>query len=93
MIDYVLVNRRLRTSILDTRVFRSTYIQSDHELVNSSTRFKMKVKRVQNTGLMKWQTSGLPLEMRIGFKVALAATYSLPSLLRRRMQRKFAEPL
>ena len=53
----------------------------------------MKVKRVQNTGLMKWQTSGLPLEMRIGFKVALAAAYSLPSLLRRRMQRKFGEPL
>ena len=77
MIDYVLVNRRFRTSILDTRVFRSTYIDTDHELVISTIHFKIKAKRVQNTGLMKRQVSGLPLEMRIGFKVALAA--ALPS--------------
>ena len=77
MIDYVLVNRRFRTSILDTRVFRSTYVDTDYELVISTIRFKIKAKRVQNTGLMKRQVSGLPLEMRIGFKVALAA--ALPS--------------
>ena len=77
MIDYVLVNRRFHTSILDTRVFRSTYVDTDHELVISTIRFKIKAKRVQNTGLMKRQVSGLPLEMRIGFKVALAA--ALPS--------------
>ena len=77
MIDYVLVNRRFHTSILDTRVFRSTYVDTDHELVISTIRFKIKAKRVQNTGLMKRQVSGLPLEMRIGFKVTLAA--ALPS--------------
>ena len=77
MTDYVLVNRHFRTSILDIHVFRSTYVDSDHELAISTVRFKIKAKRVQNTGLMKRQTSGLPLEMRIGFKVTLAA--ALPS--------------
>ena len=76
MIDYVLVNRCFCTSILNTRVFRSTYSDTDHELVISTIRFKIRAKRVQNTGLMKRQVS-LPLEMRIGFKVALAA--ALPS--------------
>ena len=33
MMDYVLVNRPFRTSILDTRVYRKTFLQSDHMLV------------------------------------------------------------
>ena len=65
MIDLVLVNRSFRTSILDAHVFRSTYVESDHELVISTIRFKIKAKHAQNTELMKRQTSGLPLEMRI----------------------------
>ena len=71
MIDYVLVNRCFRTSILDTHVFRSTYVESDHELVVSTIRFKIKKGEtcVQNKGPMKRYT----LEMRIRFKVALAA--------------------
>ena len=44
MIDYVLVNKRFRTSVLDTRVFRSTLHESDHELVVSALRFKIKAK-------------------------------------------------
>ena len=39
------MNNRFRTSVLDTRVFRSVYHQSDHELVVSSLRFKIKAKR------------------------------------------------
>ena len=40
MIDHVLVNKRFRTSVLDTRVYRSTFHESDHELVVSTLRFK-----------------------------------------------------
>ena len=32
ILDYILVNHRFRSSILDTRVFRKTYLQSDHRL-------------------------------------------------------------
>ena len=30
MIDLVLINRKFRSSMLDTRVFRATHLQSDH---------------------------------------------------------------
>ena len=33
MIDLVLINRKFRSSMLDTRVFHATHLQSDHELV------------------------------------------------------------
>ena len=47
MIDYVLVNRRFRTSVLDTRVYRaaSGFIDSDHELVISTVRLKFRARR------------------------------------------------
>ena len=45
MLDYVLVNRNFRTSVLDTRVYRSTYLESDHELVVSTLRYKIRAKR------------------------------------------------
>ena len=77
MIDYVLVNRRFRTSILDTRTFRKTHVESDHELVVSTVRFKIKAKRMQNTGLRKRQTCGLPMGSKIIFRTTLHA--SLPS--------------
>ena len=47
ILDYILVNHRFRSSILDTRVFRKTYLQSDHRLVVSTVRLKLKVKRRQ----------------------------------------------
>ena len=79
MIDYVLVNRHFRIIILDTRVFCNTHVESDHELVVSTIHFKIKAKRVWNTGLrkLKRQACGLPLEMRIRFKATLVA--ALPS--------------
>ena len=30
LLDYVLINRRFRSCVLDTRVFRSVYLESDH---------------------------------------------------------------
>ena len=45
MIDYVLINRLFSSSFLDTRVYRGTYLHSDHMLVVSKLRFKLKAKR------------------------------------------------
>ena len=41
-IDHVLINRRFRTSVLDTRVIRSADIASDHQLVCSRLRLKLR---------------------------------------------------
>ena len=40
----MLVNCRFRFSVLDTCVYRSVYHESDHELVVSSLRLKIKAK-------------------------------------------------
>ena len=45
MMDFILVNRKFRSSILDSRVFRGTYLQSDHRLVVAKVRVKFKVMR------------------------------------------------
>ena len=47
LLDYVLINRRFRSSVLDTRVFRdfSSYIDSDHELVASTICLKLRSQR------------------------------------------------
>ena len=45
VLDYVLVNHRFRSSVLDTRVFRKTYLQFDHRLVVTRVRLKLKAKR------------------------------------------------
>ena len=44
LLDYVLVNRRFGFSVLDTKLFRKTYLQSDHRLVVSKVRLKLKAK-------------------------------------------------
>lgn len=45
MLDYVLLSQRFKSSILDTRVYRKTHLQSDHRLVISKVRLKLKAKR------------------------------------------------
>ena len=42
MKDYILVKRRLISSILDTRVYRGADINSDHRLVISKVKLKLK---------------------------------------------------
>ena len=44
MLDLILVNRRFRSSVLDTRVRRSarSFINSDHELVVCTVRLKLR---------------------------------------------------
>lgn len=41
-IDHVLINRKLRTSVLDARAIRSPDIASDHHLVCTKLRLKLK---------------------------------------------------
>ena len=47
IIDYVLVSAKHCSSVLDTRVYRGVHHQSDHELVVSTFRYKIKTKRRQ----------------------------------------------
>ena len=47
ILDYVLVNRRYRSSVLDTRVYRKTHLESDHHLLISKVRFKLKARRTR----------------------------------------------
>ena len=70
MIDYVLVNKCFRTSVLDTRVYRSTLHEFDHELVMSTLHFKIKAKRRQ-TRTMPYQTTDLPLSCKVGYQSVL----------------------
>ena len=53
-IDNVLINRKFRTSLLDTRAIRSAYVASDHHLVCTKLRLKLKVvperRRIRRTG-------------------------------------------
>ena len=42
LIDYVIVNRAIKTSILDARVYRGCNIPSDRKIANSKVRVKLK---------------------------------------------------
>ena len=75
MIDYVLVNKCFHTSVLDTRVYRSTLHESDHELAVSSLQFKIKVKQRQ-TGKIRYQTTNISSTCRAGYPSALAKVLS-----------------
>ena len=44
MLDYVLVSQQYRSSILDTRVYRKTNLESDHRLVVSKVRLNLKAR-------------------------------------------------
>ena len=74
MIDHVLVNKRFRTSVLDTRVYRSTFHESDHELVVSTLRFKIKAKR-RHTGTSRYQTTNISTSYQAGYQSILAESF------------------
>ena len=77
LLDYVLISNRFRNSVLDTRVYRSTYLESDHELVISTLRFKIKAKRHRLSSTPRRLTRNPPDSVRESFKEILsAALYS-----------------
>ena len=47
LLVYVLINRRYRTSVRDTRVYRETraVVDSNHELIISKTQLRLKARR------------------------------------------------
>ena len=47
LIDYIIVNRARRSTVLDTRVFRGCKVPSDHKLVVSKIRVKLKAQQKQ----------------------------------------------
>ena len=62
MLDYILANHRFRTSVLDTRVYRKTYLQSDHRLVVSKVQMKLKAKWRFSQRELEYQTDRRLLE-------------------------------
>ena len=48
IIDYVIINDRLKSNIEDTRVFRGSGIDSDHKLVESKFKFFLHAKYSHN---------------------------------------------
>ena len=72
MLDYVLFNRRFRSSVLDTRVYRSVYLESDHEMVVSTLCFKIKAKRYQPKRGPQHQTQSLPSDVKSVFRSSLS---------------------
>ena len=50
VLDYVLVNQRFKSSVFNTRVFRKTYLQSDHRLVVARLRLKLKAEKGECRG-------------------------------------------
>ena len=77
MLDYVLVSRGFRSSVLDTRVYRSTYLESDHELVVSTLHSKIRAKRRQPRHGPRYQTHQLPSNCADAFKSVLSSSFDL----------------
>ena len=75
VIDYILVSAKHRSSVMDTRVYRGVYHQSDHELVVSTFRFKIKTKRCQYHPPPPRQTKFLPSDKILAFLASLADAY------------------
>ena len=62
--------------MLDTRVYRSTYLQSDHKLVVSTIRFKIKTMRHHNACVSRKKTIGLPRSVQPSYKEVLNTAFS-----------------
>ena len=74
MIDHVLVNKHVRTSVLDTCVYQLTFHESDHELVVSALCFKIKAKR-RHIGTPHYQTKNVSTSHQAGYQSVLAKSF------------------
>ena len=75
IIDYVLVSARFRSSVLDTCVYREVQHHSDHELVVSTFRLKIKAKRRRCLHPPPRQSKHLPSDSVSAFRTSLADAY------------------
>ncbi|XP_045158250.2 craniofacial development protein 2-like [Mercenaria mercenaria] len=72
-IDHLLISKQHRTSIMDTRAMRGADVSSDHELIRSKIRIKLrKPKQKANTCRKKYDTTKLQQpEKRRAFSLEL----------------------
>ena len=77
-IDHVLVNRKFRTSVRDTRVFRGADLSSDHYLVKTFIKIKLKRMKKQCPRRNKYDTNKLNDETtRMQFCLKLKNRYEV----------------
>jgi len=82
IIDYIIINDRLRSKTEDTRVFRGSEIDSDHKLVESKFKFRTHAKYSYNK-------MGKTIHKKTpAFKVHLLEHESIRTLYRNRLKKK-----
>ena len=52
-IDHVLINKKFRNSVIDTRVYRSADIGSDHHLVCTKVKLRLKKQQPKEQGSIR----------------------------------------
>ena len=86
-----LVNKHFCTSVLDIRVYRSTFHESDHKHALSTLRFKIKAKH-RHTGIPRYQTTNVSTSHQAGYQSVLAESFDddleqMSNATRRRTQK------
>lgn len=78
-IDHVLISKRFRNSVKDIRVYRSTDIGSDHYLVCTTEKFRLKrAPRQRTNNRVKYETSKLRDEDVLkAFNITLKNRYQI----------------
>jgi len=82
IIDYIIINDRLKSNIKDTRVFRGSKIDSDHKLVESKFKF---LTHAKHSHKIKDKTV---YTKHPSFKVHLLEQESIRTLYRNRLKGK-----
>jgi len=82
IIDYIIINDRLKSNIEDTRVFRGSEIDSDHKLVESKFKFLTHAKHTHN------KKDKTIYKKPPAFKVNLLEQESIITLYRNRLKGK-----
>jgi len=83
VIDYIIINDRLKSNIEDIRVFRGSKIDSDHKLVESRFKFLKHAKHSYN------KTDKTVYKKPPAFKLHLLEQGSIRTLCRNRLKGKF----
>ena len=56
-IDYIIINRKMRSSITNARSFPSAYVGSDHQLVLANIKLKLKAKKRPTQQMKKFNVA------------------------------------
>ena len=74
VVDYVLISQHFRSSVLDTKVYCKTHLESDHRLLVSRVRLKLKARRRRAQRYPRHQVDARYLEEQqvLDFRASLA---------------------